>query len=134
MHNRISYSILHNVIMIRLNWFSSMVSKIRFLMPFSLPNGFIIINDYLRTYLVARICGHVIEEHLTIILFKVSNRNLDIIKDKALYYRFKEPLGNTASLKKFEFLHQFSKALRKLDHVLLWILSTNTGLWQCTIC
>ena len=32
------------------------------------------------------------------------------------------------NLKKFEFLRQFSKALRKLDHVLLWILSINTGL------
>ena len=41
-----------------------------------------------------------------------------------------ESLRNTASLKKFEFLRQFSKTLRKLDYVLLWILSTNTGLWQ----
>ena len=30
-----------------------------------------------------------------------------------------ESLRNTASLKKFEFLRQFCKALRKLDHVLL---------------
>ena len=44
-----------------------------------------------------------------------------------------ESLHNTASLKKFEFLRQFRKALRKLDHVLLWILSTNTGLWQCRV-
>ena len=38
------------------------------------------------------------------------------------------------SLNKFVFLRQFSKALRKLDHVLLWILSINTGLWKCSIC
>ena len=54
------------------------------------------------------------------------------VKIRHPYFRFMESLCNSASLKKFEFLRQFSKALRKLDHVLLWILSTNTGLWQCS--
>ena len=44
------------------------------------------------------------------------------------YLNDKAPLRNTVSLKKLEFWRQFSKALRKLNHVLLLILSTNTGL------
>ena len=40
----------------------------------------------------------------------------------------------TASLKKFEFLCPFSKALRKLNHVLLWILSIDTRPLQCSFC
>ena len=34
----------------------------------------------------------------------------------------------------FEFCTHSARLLRKLNHVLLWILSTNTGLWQCSIC
>ena len=34
---------------------------------------------------------------------------------------------------KFEFCAHSARLLRKLDHVFLWILSNNTGLWQCSI-
>ena len=34
---------------------------------------------------------------------------------------------------KIEFLRQFSKALRKLDHVLLWILSSEHQYWAVTV-
>ena len=34
---------------------------------------------------------------------------------------------------KFEFYAHSARLLRKLDHVLLWMLSTNTGLCQCSI-
>ena len=50
------------------------------------------------------------------------------VKINLPYLRFMKSLRNTVILKKFEFLRQFSKALKKLDHVLLWTLSTNTGL------
>ena len=43
-------------------------------------------------------------------------------------FRFMESLCNTVGLKKFEFLCQFSSALRKLNHVLLWIMSKSNGL------
>ena len=36
-------------------------------------------------------------------------------------------------LMKFEFCTHSARLLRKLDHVLLWILRNNTGLWQCSI-
>ena len=35
---------------------------------------------------------------------------------------------------KFEFCTHSARLRRKLYHVLLWILSTNTGLWQCSLC
>ena len=35
---------------------------------------------------------------------------------------------------KFEFCAHSARLLRKPDHVLLWILSTDTGFCQCSIC
>ena len=46
-----------------------------------------------------------------------SKSKTGTLKIRPLQFCFMEPLHNTASLKKFEFLHQFSKALRKHDHV-----------------
>ena len=34
---------------------------------------------------------------------------------------------------KFEFCAHSARLLRKLDHVFLWILSNDTGLWQCSV-
>ena len=40
-----------------------------------------------------------------------------IVKIRPPYFRFMGLLRNTASLKKFEFLRRFSKALRKLKKI-----------------
>ena len=49
----------------------------------------------------------------------VSKIGYQKIKIRPPLFCLIESLRNIASLKKFKFLHQFSKTLRKLDHVLL---------------
>ena len=39
-----------------------------------------------------------------------------------------QPSQDPVVIMKFEFFTHSARLLRKLDHVLLWILSTNTGL------
>ena len=58
----------------------------------------------------------------------------DLLEVNCLQFRFIESLYNTASLRNLNFCAHSARLLRKLDHVMLWILSTNTGLCQRSIC
>ena len=49
------------------------------------------------------------------------------------YFWLSKSIHDHVVLMKFEFCAHLARLLRKLDHVLLWILSTKTGLWQCSI-
>ena len=54
----------------------------------------------------------------------------------ATFFKGKSPRvpHNTASLRNLNFCTHSARLLRKLNHVLLWILSNDTGLWQCSLC
>ena len=52
----------------------------------------------------------------------------DLLKVNRLEFRFMESLHNTASLRNLNFCAHSARLLRKLNHVLLWILSNDTGL------
>ena len=43
-------------------------------------------------------------------------------------------LHNTVNLRNLNFCANSARLLRKLDHVLLWILSNDTRLLQCSLC
>ena len=49
-------------------------------------------------------------------------------------FRFIESLHNKANQRNLNFWANSSRLLRKLDHVLLWILSNDTKLLQCSLC
>ena len=57
-----------------------------------------------------------------------------LIKSNGPYLQPSKSSHDPVVVMKFEFCAHSARLLRKLDHVLLWILSTNTGLWQCSIC
>ena len=50
------------------------------------------------------------------------------LKVNRLEFCFMESLHNTASLRNLNFCAHSARLLRKLNHVLLWILSNDTGL------
>ena len=52
----------------------------------------------------------------------------DLLKVNRLKFRSMESLHNTASLRYLNFCAHSARLLRKLNHVLLWILSNDTGL------
>ena len=56
---------------------------------------------------------------------------IDSLKVNCLEFRFIETLHNTANQRNLNFCANSAKLLRKLDHVLLWILSNNTRQLQC---
>ena len=56
------------------------------------------------------------------------------MKVNCLEFCFMELLHNTASLRHLNFCNHSARLLRKLNHILLWILSNDTGLWQCNHC
>ena len=55
------------------------------------------------------------------------------VKSNGPYLRLSKSSHNLVAVMKFEFCAHSARLLRKLDHVLLWILSTNTRLRQCSI-
>ena len=50
------------------------------------------------------------------------------LKSNGLYLQPSKSSHDLVLVMKFEFCAHSARLLRKLDHVLLWILSTNTGL------
>ena len=68
---------------------------------------------------------------------ELTNQNwvswLFLLKSNGPYLRPSKSSQNPVVVMKFEFCAHSAKLLRKLDHVFLWILSNNTGLWQCSI-
>ena len=69
-------------------------------------------------------------------LFKVYHLvlpTLFLLKSNGPYLRPSKSSHNPVVVMKFEFCAHSARLLRKLDHVLLWMLSTNTGLWQCRV-
>ena len=56
-----------------------------------------------------------------------------LLKSNGPYLRPSKSSQDPVVVMKFEFCAHSARLLRKLDHVLFWILSTNTGLWQCSI-
>ena len=85
--------------------------------------------------------GHVhekIQEHkfkaikkgiIFLLVIQVAAIDFDnLLKVNRLKFRFMESLHNTDSLRNLNFCAHSERLLRKLNHVLLWILSNDTGL------
>ena len=64
-----------------------------------------------------------------------GHKLLDIylVKSNGPYLRPSKSSHDPVVVMKFEFCTHSTRLLRKLDHVLLCILSTNTWLWQCSV-
>ena len=56
-----------------------------------------------------------------------------LVKSNGLYLRPSKSSQDPVVVIKFEFCAHSARLMRKLDHAFLWILSSNTGLWQCSI-
>ena len=62
-----------------------------------------------------------------------NSRIVILLKVNRLEFRSMESLHNTASLRNSNFCAHSVRLLRKLNHVFLWILSNDTGLWKCRV-
>jgi len=67
-------------------------------------------------------------------LFLLQWPLLQILKVNRGEFHFVESLHNTAYLRNLIFCANSARLLRKVDHVLLWILSNETRLLQCSLC
>ena len=56
------------------------------------------------------------------------------LKVNRLEFHFIESLHNIANQKHLNFCAYSARRLRKIDHVLLWILTNDTRLLQCSLC